>query len=126
MLIFRRTLHVTAHFGHRLSAGSGTIRVVDRQRGSASARWKQLGQIREEFTRLYDKAKADGLMLGDILITLEMTDDAYEAAEEQARERSMEEVVKRTVLAGCAPAEQTKKLIDEFLRKRAEAKGKRM
>ena len=55
-----------------------------------------------------------------------MTDDAYEAAEEQARERSMEEVVKRTVLAGCAPAEQTKKLIDEFLRKRAEAKGKRM
>ena len=65
-------------------------------------------------------------MLGDILITLEMTDDAYEAAEEQARERSMEEVVKRTVLAGCAPAEQTKKLIDEFLRKRAEAKGKRM
>ena len=84
-------------------------------------------KTRGEFTRLYEAARADGLMVGDILITLEMTDDEYENAQERARERgiSLEEAVKETVLAGLAPAEQAKKLIDEFLRKRAEAKGQR-
>jgi hypothetical protein len=95
--------------------------------GPEEGLWVNAWVTQEEFLRVFEKARADGLQVGDIGFELDLTDTQYRGAQQHARERgiSVEEAVKETILVGMESAEQAQKLIDEFLKRRAEDKGKR-
>jgi hypothetical protein len=95
--------------------------------GTEDGLWVNAWVTGDEFERAFEKAKADGLLVGDIAFALGLTDAEHVDAQERARERgiSVEEAVKERLLFALEGADQAQKPLDEFLRKRAEAKGKR-